>query len=254
MAELLALIGGSWRALWLYPGGLALLVALVALHRVWPLGQPWQRTAAPLALLQLGGAWLVAALLPWPHTYWAYPLDLGAALLLLEAPWWLRRHHDWRVATRRLAVLAELTAALRVYPLVALAAALCGASAGSLIIVKVQGGAPLLRWLGVALWAVALPPLLALGPWQSAPPDPANSLRRVVHLALLATLALPGGDGVSYWAGAAAALIVAASFAALARWWRGPAARWERWQPALALLAVAALCWSAAAALLAQLR
>ncbi|MBA3946451.1 MAG: hypothetical protein H0X37_18040 [Herpetosiphonaceae bacterium] len=252
MDELLAILGGSWRQLLLYSGGLTLIGVVLVTYRLWRrtgLELPRQPLDYPVLLIQIMGLALYSAALPWPKTYWAYPLDLWTALLLLEAPYWLELRRAWGSVrpTVRLAAAQQLATVLRVYPLLALATALLAQNAGSLIIRTIQQGHGLLHWSGLLLWAITLPPLLLLGPWCSVTNSPLpQHLRRVGHIALLTVLALPGGDAVPYSAGTVAALTSFGSLVLLDHLWQRHARTWEWFQPGLTLMGLLLLLWTAA--------
>ena len=92
MDELLAIIGGNWQPLLLYPGVLtALLLALLV--RCVRRADAGRRSAirschgrSVCCCLPVAGQCDA----PTPRSYWAYPLDLLVALALLEVPHWLR--------------------------------------------------------------------------------------------------------------------------------------------------------------------
>jgi hypothetical protein len=209
------------------------------------------------AVLASACALLVLALLPFPGSYWAYPIDLPGAIFLLEAPYWLRlapRLRTPALQVRRSAA-DEIGAMLNAYLLIALAVAAIGQAAGSLLVTEVKGGLPLLHWAGIAGWAIALPPLLAFGPWhqQDACEWPAD-LRRVGHIALLLALALPAGDRWGYGATAIGAVASFGSLTLLHRFWRGDPQPWERLQPFVALLLLGCLLYVSGQGWLARLR
>ena len=248
MDELLALVGGSWQPLLLYPGVVTGILATAFMRAVWsahgftkpPLAGHcrWQ----PAAVFTAGCVLLLLALLPLPRSYWAYPIDIIGALALLELPHWLRLAQPLRApdAATRARAVGEAGTLLNVYVLLALAVAALGQASSSLLLTEVKRGQPPLRFAGLLAWAVALPPLLALGPWQVVGwRDWLHDLRRVAHIALLVALALPPGDQWTHTAMATAAALAFGSLALLHRLWRGDPQRWERLQPfaALALLA-----------------
>ena len=263
MDELLAILGGSWRPLLLYPGLAATLITTVLMRLVWNprVGgalRPGMVALPPYAtILIIACTLLLVALLPVPRSYWAYPIDLLTALLLLEAPHWLRL---WRLrqsrdpATRELAVRGA-GALLNIYPLIALAVALLGQASGSLLLTTVKSGAPLLRWAGIALWSLAIPPLVSLGPWHiPAGDDWLVTLRRVAHIALLVAIALPAGDQWDHTTTAAGAAVAFGSLTLLHYLWRGDPDRWERLQPFIALAFLALLLYTSAQAWMGRLR
>ena len=252
MDEWIALIGGSWHPLLLYPGLLTGLLVTALMHLSWH-GPPRPSDGSLMlprdpfpALLACAAALLLLALLPFPRSYWAYPIDLIGALFLLEAPYWLRLARRLRAASLpiRRGAADEAGAILNTYLLLALAIALLGQGAGSLLLTEVKAGQPLLRWTGLVGWAIALPPLLALGPWrQPAANGWADDMRRIGHLGLLLALALPTGDQWGYGATAIGACICFGSFILLHHFWRGEPARYERLQPIIALVLLGCLLY-----------
>jgi len=263
MDELLAIVGGSWQPLLLYPGLLAGVLVAAFMRAIWRI-----RDNPPVPFLRRRGLHLgdavaaavmlfVLASLPFPRTYWAYPLDLLTVLLLLEVPRWsqLARYCQGPNAEQRRAAADEVAALLNVYVLLALAVAALGQSAGSLLLPSLKSGTPLLRWTGLATLAVALPPLASLGPWHKPELDgPLLTLRRVAHIALLLALALPAGDD---WGHAATVLGAAAAFGAttvLHLVCGGAPGRWERLQPLLALAVLLLLLTTNSTTLLTRLR
>lgn len=252
MDELLAILGGSWQPLLLYPGLLTGLLVTALFGSIWQ----WRNRHAmstllphwtPGAVPQAACVLLLLALLPFPRTYWAYPIDLFSALLLLEAPHWLRLARLFHAPdnTLRLAAAREAGAILNVYPLLALALATLGLASGSLLLPSLKGGTPALHWTGIIAWAICLPPLLALGPWYNPETDGwLLALRRVGHIALLISLALPIGAAWGYSASIIAAAASFGSLMALHFLWRGQPEPWERLQPFIALaLLVLLLFW-----------
>ncbi len=263
MDELLALLGGGWQSLLLYPGVLAGILATLVMRAIWPArGMPWLRRVGrvwwePGATLYAACALLLLALLPFPRSYWAYPIDLVGALALIEVPHWLRLARLPRAddAAVRSGAAAETGALLNVYPLLALAVMALGQASGSLLLTEVKGGQQTLRWAGLATWAIAMPPLIGLGPWHvertaAWPQD----LRRVAHIALLLALALPAGDQWGHGATAIGAALAFGSLTALHHLWRGEPERWERLQPLVALALLAFLLYTSATAWMARLR
>ncbi len=228
MDELLALLGQHWRLLLLYPGGLTAIIALVLVHLTFTYHITW-RTGRHITGREvvLGAVWLLLiALLPLPQTGWPYGLDLATLLLLIELPYWVWLRHSCDQFLPRAAVL------LNTYPLLALAVALVGQSAGSLVVREINRNVGPLHWLGIGAWCVVLPPLLGLGPWCTAPPPGViASLRILTHLALLVAATLPAHDAtprsVALLAFAAAVL----PLALLHRWWQDDPQRWNAWQP-----------------------
>ncbi len=243
MDELLALLGQHWRLLLLYPGGLTAISALGLVRLTLAHNATWHSTRNVTGLdVVLGAGWLLLiALLPLPQTGWPYGLDLPTLLLLIELPHWvwlLQCNDQWMP---RAAVL------LNTYPLLALAVALVGQGAGSLVVREINQNSELLHWLGVAAWSVALPPLLGLGPWRAAPPARLlESLRILTHLALLVATTLPAHDATPRSAALFAFAAALLPLAVLHRRWQDEPQRWLAWQPWLVGgIAVAALIVSA---------
>lgn len=254
MDELLAIVGGSWQPLLLYPGVLTALLLTLLVGTVWgPADTARQRIrgARAVAVFAVACPLLVSAMLPTPRSYWAYPLDLLVALALLEVPHWLRLASRIRIGQASAA--AEVATLLNVYPLLALACAELGQAAGSLLLPDLRTGTGIVRWAGLVAWACAMPPLLGLGPWRTVR-DRLDDLRRVVHVALLVAIALPAGDRWGY-AGPAAGAVAAFGTLTLVHYlWRGDARRWERVQPLVALVLLMLLLWVGTNAWLARMR
>lgn len=226
--ELLALLGQHWRLLLLYPGGLTALIALILVTLLIPYQARWRnirQIAWPDTVL--GALWLlVIALLPFPQTGWPYGLDLPTLLLLIELPYWSwHRHHGAQFTPRA-------TMLLNIYPLLALAVAMVGQSAGSLVVREINRNTGLLHWVGIAAWCIALPPLLGLGPWRTLPTTGlVTPLRALTHVALVVAAALPANDTTPRSAALIAFGAALLPLAALHRWWRGRPERWISWQP-----------------------
>ncbi len=237
MDELLALIGQHWRLTLIYPGGLTALGALALTYLLSAAPRRQRRTPIAPADVAAATAWLLAiTLLPLPQAGWPYNLDLVAFLLLIELPqlWRLTRRGD----------SATLIALLNVYPLLALAIAALGQSAGTLVLRDINRDAGPLHWIGLSAWAIALPPLLALGPWRESSHDLLASLRRMTHTALLVAAALPAHDSTPIYAAGIAFVCAVLPLAALDRWWHGDPQRLSAWQPwlvAALLLAIGIL-------------
>ncbi|HEY1012770.1 MAG TPA: hypothetical protein VGE07_08715 [Herpetosiphonaceae bacterium] len=205
-------VGGAWLRVLLYPGGLALALALLA---AWIGPRLTRRRAAPDGnrgataswqpdIAEVGGlaaCWLAIALLPLPG---AAPLrqsiDLPTAWALLDLPL-------LAVAWRSLAGPAGgagysagggarlVTGWLVSLPLLALLLALCGTAVGRLTLDDLPklSQIPLLGPLALLLWLAALVPGLHCGPWSGAPPRRQLtpdvwllSLRRLGHVLLAA--------------------------------------------------------------------
>lgn len=233
MNELLALIGRYWQLVLIYPGGITAILAWAAT------GIAFGGALRPRPLLGSEiaiaiGLLLVITLLPLPQTGWPYPLDLAALLLLIEAPWCAR------LLRRSPTPIDDLARRLNVYPLLALSLAALGQAAGTLVLIDIGRSGGALHWVGLAGWAIALPPLLGIGPWRVAGSDPLANLRRVAHLGLILAAALPANDA-SWRLGALIGFVaLLLPLALLDRWWRGQPGRWIAWQPWLsgALLVV----------------
>ncbi len=263
MDELLAIVGGSWQPLLVYPGILTGLVATGLMYALWHArARNRSRLLAhfawdPSAALYAASAFLFLALLPFPRSYWAYPVDLVGALLLLELPHWLRlRRLLWAPEPQvRRGAACEAGALLNVYLLLALATAALGQASGSLLLPDLKTGIQKLRWAGLVTWAIAIPPLVALGPWYVPETDGwLPSLRRVAHIALLVALALPVGDRWGYGATAIGAAAGFGSLTILHFVWDGRPEPWERLQPLIAVALLGLLLFANAQAWLARLR
>lgn len=259
MNELVAILGGSWRQIFLYPGGLTLLVLAGASYPLWrhSHGRRWQAIFQPRSLLLVVTTWLCCASTPWPRTYWAYPIDIVTAFVLLEGPHWVSLRTQLAVPEpqRRSRAMEELVALLRVYPLVALAVAMLAQASASLLVVEIQRSTGYLRSAGLVLWALCVPVILGLGPWRQGNSfDLGTAMRRVSHAALLAMMVLPGGEGLSYAAAAVAMGACLGSLILVDYLWRGPAQRWERLQPGIAIAGLTLLLWAAYGDVIARLR
>ena len=79
-------------------------------------------------------------------------------------------------------------------------------------------------------------------------------MRRVGHIAVVAVLALAASDVRSYAPGLVAAVTSLGSMVVLDHLWRGHVRRWEQLQPALTLLALLGLLWTAFQGFAARLR
>lgn|GEM_PF-6031635 len=251
MDELLALVGRNWRLLLLYPGGLTTLGALLAVvfaSRTRPTFSIFQRISVhdlPVCAMWL----LVCALLPLPQTSWPYSLDLAALLLLIEASFWLRM-----LSSATLNDAPMLGAILSMYPLLLLAVVIIGTATGSLVLREIAANTDWLRWVGVGVWALALPPLLALGPWRSTNMSAWHPLRQVTHMGLLLAAALPTNDTTSRLASLAGFCVMLLALAALDHWWQGDADRWLRWQPWLVMVLALLVAALSTQGLIARLR
>lgn len=247
MDELLALIGQSWQRVLIYPGGLTALGALLLTRggRSLRAGPPQPQAVVSATL------WLLAiTLLPLPQAGWPYDLDLVTLLLVIELPFWLSSLHERRGAAVPAALLAP---PLNVYPLLALACALLGQAAGSLVVHEINRSGGVLHWAGLGAWALALPPLLHLGPWRLRDDRPLLALRRLAHLGLLLAAALPAHDNTSVVSAALGFVALGLPLLALDRWWRGDAERWIGWQPLLVAALLLLLAWTSGQQLAARL-
>jgi hypothetical protein len=261
--ELIAIVGGSWQPLLLYPGVLTALLGTALMHAIWRFrasraaGDAVDLQPTPTRALVIASMLLCMACLPVPRSYWAYPIDLAVALLLLEAPHWLRLARLARSTEPAIrdATAYEIGTLLNAYLLLMLAAAALGQAAGSLLLPDLKRGTPLLHWLGIVTWGIALPPLIGLGPWYLPATDGwLPDLRRVAHIALLVALALPAGDQWGHTASAFGAAAGFGSLTALHFAWRGRPEPWERAQPLVALVALAILLVTNMQAWLAKLQ
>ncbi len=210
LAELLALLGRCWSRLFLYPGGLGLLIALLLINResLWlglsnsravaksqaqdpavdltpgssllrrgvPSGRGEVKTKINLAgITALAAPWLGLALLPLPLAVSVgRSVDLVFALALLEWPRVLvaiREAHSGQIT--------RLAAALNSYPPLIAALLLLAMPSGSFDIATI-GQSPgdtaslllvAVHWLGAFGIILALPPLLGIGPFTSPPPE-----------------------------------------------------------------------------------
>lgn len=217
-SELLTLLGLVWSRLLLFPGGLALLVALIVV------GKQSRRDLRCAPLFRAGGAlgvsavaspWLALALLPLAGARTlSRPLDLVVTLTLLEWPL-LVALVDAAPQSR----LRRAAAALNSYPPLLVALLLATAhrtsfdlsalaqlpdATGALLDPQTRAAVSLpalsavvLHWLGALALLLAVPPWLGIGPF--AAPAPAAPLARlglalrqisVVVLAALPLLAL----------------------------------------------------------------
>lgn len=234
MDELLALLGQHWRLLALYPGGLTTLGALAAAAVVSG-GVELERRLDGVEV-GVAAAWLtLAALLPLPGAGWPYDIDLITALLALEIPYLLL------VRSRSESAAEQGAAVLAVYPLLALAAAMLGQAAGSWVLHDINRSTGMLHWAGLVAWSLALPPLLGLGPWRAGQAGVLVTVRRVAHLALLISAAVPANDGSWRLGALAAYAALLLPLAALDRRWRADPWHTLRWQPWLCLALLALL-------------
>lgn len=248
MNELLAIIGTSWRPLLLFPGFLSAFALTFATSYLWKRAPLHTHPSLDFAATAYAACIVVMlAFLPVPGANWRYGMDVVATLALVEVPHWfaLRRRQRSQDEAIHAGGTAETAALLNVYVLLGLAVAAVGQATGSWVLSEMRGGSAPLWWVGIVGWALALPPLLALGPWTVAGADvPLVALRRVAHIALLVVLALPTGAG--YWGLAAAATMAFGSLATLDRSWYGRPEPWERIQPILALILLLALLYTGA--------
>ena len=203
-SELLALVGRSWSRLLLYPGGLALLLALLVRtfsKQRWGVGR--------VALLPLAAPWLAVALLPLPG---AVDLGRGIDAVVITALFDLPLLHTLAIelrgdATQRVRGARRLAAALNGYPALLLALLLLVAGNGSLELaqlarVPAQPEVLLTHWVGAVALVLALPPVLGIGAF--ATPEPPASLEfalrlRQIGYVLLALLPLIAGLDNQIW-------------------------------------------------------
>jgi hypothetical protein len=202
--ELLALLGRAWSRLLLFPGGLAAFAAVCVIAYLWSQrptrteGRAPRSEAEParsanqeaetfagswfLVVGSIAPPWLALALLPLPPAAGlSRQIDLIVALALLEAPLLLAvaRELGKRDVARRTDVW-RLAAALNGYPVLILSGLALAQAAGSFgiaALARVPGDlAPAfarpLHWIGAAGLALALPPLLGIGPFGA--PSPLN--------------------------------------------------------------------------------
>lgn len=207
IAELLALLGRSWSRLFVYPGGLALLLILM-LHTRSARGASkraaGQAVAAPptaterapgllashsLAALAVDASllilpWLGLALMPLPlAANIGQSIDVVMVLALLEWPRLLLAAREYRQGQ-----IARLAAALNSYPPLIMALVLLALPSGSfalpLLFQAPAAATPvvsmIVHWAGAAGLISALPVLLGLGPFACAAPA-----ARVLQIALL---------------------------------------------------------------------
>lgn len=248
MDELLALIGQGWQRVLIYPGGLTALGGLLLLTR----GGRGLRGRPPQAqAIASSAVWLLLiALLPLPQAGWPYDLDLVTLLLAIELPFWLVSLRDGRSGAATAALLAPL---LNVYPLLALACALLGQAAGSLVVHEINRSGGMLHWVGLTAWSLALPPLLHLGPWRISYRSPLLALRRLAHLGLLLAAALPAHDSTPVINAALGFATLGLALLVLDRWWHADGERWIGWQPWLVAALLLLLAWTSAQHLAARL-
>lgn len=277
IGELLALLGRAWPRLLIYPGGLA---AFGLLWLIWR-APPWApaRRDAPvdagaLLLSTIAAPWLGLAFLPLPGAgRYDLAIDAPVALALLEWPLLvivageLRRadEREWRCGAARLA------AALNGYPPLILSLLLLALSGGTLRLDEMAaapGGAPAAlaaHWLGAAGLALALPPLLGLGPFHAGS-APAGLRLRALGLVALASLPWLALVTAQPWWGALAEdrsarsalaslllplppLLLVLALLAFHRLARGDAASWARRYLVLDGLLLLALAGAAAGGL-----
>lgn len=202
LSELLALVGRSWTRLLLYPGGLALLLALL-IHK----GSRQQSGLHTMQLVPLAAPWLVIALLPLPGA-----VDLGrgmdalVATALLDLPLLQTLAIELRGdMAQRMRGAQRLARLFNGYPVLLLAVLLLVAGGGSLELaqlarVPAQPELMLMHWVGATALVLALPPLIGVGAF--ATPEPpvtlgfALRLRQIgyVLLALLPPIAAIDGQ------------------------------------------------------------
>jgi hypothetical protein len=180
--ELLALLGRSWSRLLVYPGGLSMLLVLLAVAgvrgriRSWHpadllnlLRQPLRRWRELSALVV---PWLALAFMPLPRAVsLSFQFDLLLLLFLCEWPLWLCIADELPEQPQQ--GIRRLSNALNAYPLL-IVSCLCFAAAYGTIEASVLGRAPdentSLRtwwafWLGALGLLASLPVLLQIGPF-----------------------------------------------------------------------------------------
>lgn len=251
MNELLAIIGTSWRPLLLFPGALTALVLVLGTSFVWRRSptQPTARVPRLDAVGTLGAASIMLALvfLPVPGSSWRYGLDLLVILALIEVPYWYALRRRLATPALRDAAEREIGALLNIAMPFVLTLAVVAQTRGTLVLGELRGGTGWMWWVGIAGWALAMPPLLALGPWHIAGNDGVVALvRRVAHIGLLVTVALPADVELVGLAIAAASAF--GTLAVLDHAWRGRPEAWERWQPLVAVVLLGVLLYAAATA------
>ncbi len=191
IAELLALLGRSWSRLFLYPGGIAFLVAFVLMRGVY-WGKPADHTGenlppqalrlpfseSPLFFVSYASLvmlpWLGLALMPLPlAANIGRSIDVVMVLALLEWPRLWLAAYEYRQGR-----IARLAATLNSYPPCIAALGLLAIPSGSfdirLLMQQPTPATPLLlsgvHWLGACGLLLALPALLGLGPFACPPP------------------------------------------------------------------------------------
>jgi hypothetical protein len=201
-------VGGQWRRLLLYPGGLTVLALAAVGWGLWrflgwrrrpqsaPNPLPWQ----PTDLLALAGPWVALALLPLPHSSeLRSPLDLPTAWLLCDLPLALAVARGWRGGAQQQIHAARWALGwLVALPLLATILVVFGSRTSTLTIADLPG---LTRprsagWLVLFGWLAALLPALQLGPWAAGAGLPGLAglglaLRRAGHVGVLSLAALP---------------------------------------------------------------
>ena len=199
-------VGGQWRRLLLYPGGLTALVVVLAGWALWRIvvgrarprlvasSPPWQ----PLDLLALAGPSLALALLPLPQAAeLRSPLDLPTAWLLCDLPLALAIFRGWRGAAQHQIQAARLALGwLVALPLLAAVLVVIGSRTNSFTVAdlpRIFEAGPA-GWLVQAGWLLALLAGLQLGPWLAGSGAGVSglglALRRAGHVGLLSVAAL----------------------------------------------------------------
>ncbi len=269
MNELLALLGLAWPRLMLYPGGLFALT-LVSL---WQLADTRHATAprpqtgvwpsykylfpvprSPLPMLNAVPPLLAISLLPLPlAASLGRGIDLVLALTLLEWPLFVRlSSHTSTLDDHDLQRLKAGYALL----LPALLSLVQSTRSFALEALVVRPGtletlATLLRLGGVCGWALALVPLLAIGPFrQEQAPELDDNIRTVGHvlLATLPVLALLG----EWWLAPLAPLALGLLLCAADRYTTGRARLWQHVLTGATSLLWLLLAWASFDALLAR--
>lgn len=259
MNELLALLGLAWPRILIYPGGLwALLLAWLWRRGVAANTQthetPVARRLSRVSVLTTVPPLVAISLLPLPFAaQFSRPTDLIVTVALLEWPIMLRFAALPSERARQYSAQLALGYGVLLPALLALAQTTRSFGLDTLV---AQSGTSeilplLLRWGAVGGWALALVPLLALGPFHHETTGTlALALRAVGHI-LVATLPLLALTD-SWWIAPLPPLVLSILLVAVQRW---PNAATEQWEKALhggAIVLWALLAWAAAAALLSR--
>ncbi len=248
MNELLAIIGTSWRPMLLFPGALTALILVLVTSLIWRRTTPERFPRLDgTATVEAASVVLALAFLPVPGSGWRYGLDLLVVLALIEIPHWYALRRRLAAAESRDRAEREIAALLSIAVPFVLALALVAQVRGSMVLGELRGGGGWMWWVGIAGWALALPPLLTLGPWHDVGNDSVITLlRRIAHIGLLVTVALPASVGLDGLAIAAA--VAFGTLGALDHLWHGRSEEWERWQPLIAVVLLGVLVYAGATA------